>query len=365
MSATPVNRVISGQVTVFSRGSNSMSLEQVPLGIVIGILAAAAAVIGVTGTLIARFADELAVRTGLGEAVMGAVFIGASTSLPGIVTSMTAAAEGYPQLAAGNALGGIAVQIAFLCVADLAYRKANLEYAAASVANLLQGVLLVALLALPLIAVALPPFTIAGVSPVSLLIVAGYLAGLKLITSAGERPIWRPLRTRGTQREENEKPGKVRGSTRAIWMRFAVLAVIMIIAGYAVSADRYRDCNTHGLSETAVGALFTAVVTSLPELVIAVAAVRQGALNLAVGDIIGGNCFDVLFLAASDMAYREASLYRHFSGGEVCLTSASILMTAILLLGMLYRQKQGFAGIGFESALILLIYLTSVIVIVN
>lgn len=342
-----------------------MTLEQAPLGIVISVLAAAAIVIGITGTLIARFADELAVRTGLGEAVMGAVFIGASTSLPGIVTSVAAAAESHPQLAAGNALGGIAAQIAFLCVADLAYRKANLEYAAASVANLLQGVLLIALLSLPLVAVALPPWTVAGVSPISFLVLIGYLAGLKLITGAGERPMWRPLRTRGTQREENEKPGKVRGSTRAIWLRFGALAVIMVFAGYAVSQAGIEIAGRTGLSETAVGALFTAIVTSLPELVIAVAAVRQGALNLAVGDIIGGNCFDVLFLAASDVAYREGSLYLHFSSGEVYLTSASILMTAILLLGMLYRQKQGFAGIGFESTLVMLIYIASVVVIVS
>ena len=51
--------------------------------------------------------------------------------------------------------------------------------------------------------------------------------------------------------------------------------------------------------------LMTAVATSLPELVTTLAAVRRGAAQLAVGGIIGGNAFDVLFLSASDVAYRD------------------------------------------------------------
>ena len=63
------------------------------------------------------------------------------------------------------------------------------------------------------------------------------------------------------------------------------------------------------MSGSLVGGLFTSVVTSLPELVTVLAAVRVGALTLAVGDIVGGNTFDVLFLAAADLAYTEGSLY--------------------------------------------------------
>jgi Ca2+/Na+ antiporter len=55
------------------------------------------------------------------------------------------------------------------------------------------------------------------------------------------------------------------------------------------------------LSASIVGA---PVVTSLPELVTTLAAVRRGALQLAVGGIIGGNTFDTLFLTISDVGYR-------------------------------------------------------------
>lgn len=87
------------------------------LTINIGLFVVAAFIIAVVGTRMTGIADRLADRTGLGEAMMGAVFLGGSTSLPGIVTSVTAAAQGYPELAISNAIGGIAAQTAFLAIA--------------------------------------------------------------------------------------------------------------------------------------------------------------------------------------------------------------------------------------------------------
>ncbi|MEL6581115.1 MAG: hypothetical protein AAFQ14_15325 [Cyanobacteria bacterium J06621_12] len=126
------------------------------LTIGIGTFIVAAFVIAVVGTKMTRIADRLADRTGWGEAVVGAVLLGGSTSLPGIVTSVTSAAGGHAELAISNALGGIAAQTAFLGLADIVYPKANLEHAAASAANLSQGTLLITLLALPLMAIATP-----------------------------------------------------------------------------------------------------------------------------------------------------------------------------------------------------------------
>jgi cation:H+ antiporter len=200
----------------------------VSLAAILGLFVLAAAVIGVVGTRLTRDADRLADLIGWGEAVVGAVLLGAVTSLAGVVTTLTAAAEGLPQLAVGNAIGGIAVQTAFLAVADLFYRRANLEHAAASLRNLMYSVLLLGLLVLLMLGAAMPELTLLG----------------------------------------------------------------------AQIADRT------GLSQTFAGALLTAFVTSLPELVVSVAAV----------------------------------------------------LMAVLLMGLLHRQRQGIAGIGWESALILALF---------
>jgi cation:H+ antiporter len=78
-----------------------------------------------------------------------------------------------------------------------------------------------------------------------------------------------------------------------------------------------------------------------------------------VGGIIGDNAFDTIFVAFSDVAYREGSIYHAISEHQVYLISLTVLLTGLLLLGLLRREKYGVANIGFESLLIMILYLTS------
>jgi cation:H+ antiporter len=111
-----------------------------------------------------------------------------------------------------------------------------------------------------------------------------------------------------------------------------------------------------GLSSSIVGALMTAVVTSLPELVTTLAAVRRGALQLAVGGIIGGNTFDTLFLTVSDIGYREGSLYHAIGKDDLFWLAVAAVMTSILLLGLIFRERSGPGRIGIESVGLLAVY---------
>lgn len=335
---------------------NFLPLDALPIALVVVLFLIAAAVIAYVGSQLTRVADRLADITGLGEAVFGAVLLGGSTSLPGIVTSVAAASQGYAELAISNALGGIAAQTAFLAIADFAYRKANLEHAAASLGNLLQSALLMTLLAIPLLAMSGPNWSVWAIHPASIVLILAYLAGLRLVQRAQNEPHWRPRMTPATQTETKAKAAEP-GELKSLWIRFGFLALIVAAAGYLVAQTGIEFANRTGMSQTVVGGLLTAVSTSLPELVTSIAAVRQGALTLAVGGIIGGNSFDVLFVAFADFAYREDSIFHAITERQIFLIALSILMTGVLLLGLLRRERQGPAGIGFESVLVLALYL--------
>jgi cation:H+ antiporter len=326
----------------------------------IGVFLIATFTIAIIGTKMTKTADRLADKTGLGEAVVGALFLGGSTSLPGIVTSVSAAWTGHPQLAIANAIGGIGVQTAFLAVADIVYPRANLEHAAASAANLLQGTLLVSLLAIPLLAMASPEVSLFAVHPASIALIATYIFGLRLVKKAKTTPMWKPQQTSDTLVDEPEE-SDIKTSLTGIWLRFLLLAITIGVAGYVVSRSGVAIAQQTGLTETVVGALFTAVSTSLPELVTSIAAVRQDALTLAVGGIIGGNSFDVLFVAFSDIAYRGGSIYHALTDSHLFSVSLTILMTGILVMGLLRREKHGVGNIGFESFLVLLLYVGGVL----
>jgi cation:H+ antiporter len=339
------------------------SIDHFPLWATVALFLASAAAIAVAGTKLSGIADKLADRTGMGEVVAGALFVGAATSLPGAITSVTAAAQGAAQLAIGNALGGLTAQTAFIAVADLFYRRANLEHAAASVTGLAQGVLLVALVCMPLVAASEPPVTVWGVHPVSLLIPLTYAAGLVLLSRIRDDPMWTPVQTDET-RDAVSEPEAAEGaaSDRALWLRFVLFAGITALAGYVIGEASLGIVATTALSESAVGTVLSAVANSLPELVTAIAAVRIGAVSLAIGDVIGGNAFEVMFLSAADVVY-DGSIYAAMTEQDRTTALMAMLMTAVLLLGMLSRQKGGPGNIGFESALVLLLYAGSVVMV--
>lgn len=323
----------------------------------IGVFVAGAVVILWLGPRLARLAEALAIRTGLGQAVAGALFLGMSTSLPGITTSVTAAASGDAELAVSNGIGGIAAQTAFLGVADLVYRRGNLEHDAASPANIFQCGLLICLLALVILAMAGPDRTLLDVHPATVVLPLAYGLGLRMAYRTRESGKWNPAETRFTQTEGDGEQGEDdERSTPRLWRVFALTALGTGLAGWFVARSGISIAEQTGISSTVVGGLFTAVATSTPELVSAIAAVRRGALILAVGDIIGGNAFDVLFVAMADVFYRDGSIYHAVGANEVFLIALGILLTGVLLMGLVRREERGIANIGFESALILGLY---------
>jgi cation:H+ antiporter len=329
-----------------------------------GFFLAAAVVIFFSGLRLTALADRLADRTGLGEALVGAVLLGATTSLSGIIVSVTSALDGRASLAFANSVGGIAAQTVFLAVADTVYRRANLEHAAADLANVYQGVVLMALLTLPLVALTTPEVTIWAVHPISFAIPAVYLAGLLTSRAVNKNPMWKPVETDDTRAdlpEEEDAESRSQSTARLVGF-FGVLMLIMGLAGWVIAGTAGVLTDRMAVSEALVGALATAVVTSMPELVTTIAAVRQGSLQLAVGGIIGGNTFDTLFLTASDIFYREGSLYHAVGTVDYFWLVTAMLMTVVLVGGLILRQRAGPGLIGGESIVLLLLYAGAVAV---
>lgn len=321
------------------------------------VFAVCALVIGLAGTRITEVVDQLADRTGIGEAAAGAVLLGFSTSIGGSVLSVTAAWNGKAELAVSNALGGIAVQTFFLAVADMVYRRANLEHAAASVPNMIQNALLIMLLALIMITPLVPEVTLWHVHIASPLLFILYIYGIHLAQSAHNRPMWTPTQTQETREDQPDDTSRMPSMAR-LWVEFTLLFVVLGLAGWTLEPAATVIAAETGLTQTVVGVMLTAISTSIPELVTSIAAVRRGALTLAVGGIIGGNAFDTLFMAASDIAYRDGSIYHTMTESAQLWVSLTLLMSAVLMMGLLRRERQGPGRIGVESVVLILLYLS-------
>lgn len=372
-----------------------------PLGVSVGVFVLVAAVTVVASVRMVALGDVLADRTGWGEAVFGAVFFGLATSLSGIVMTAVTAAADQPGLAYSNAVGGIAAQTLALAVADFFHRRANLEHAAASSENLLFSCMLIGLLSVALLSAFGPDVTVMGVHPASVVLVLFYAGGLRLIRHQNEYPMWEAVHTKETvvdvpepvgapgpgsggsgsagasaQAEPGEDapdtpagpadPGGVaeapstggdpEGGLASLWLRFAVVGAVVALGGWALAEAAVVIVESTGLSAGLVGAVAMGLVNALPETVAAIAAVRRGAMTLAVAAIIGGNSLDVLNLAVGDVFYRSGSLYHVAGPDELFLTAGALLMTVILLAGLIVRQTRGWGRIGFEGVLLIVVY---------
>ncbi|MGY1837935.1 MULTISPECIES: sodium:calcium antiporter [unclassified Modestobacter] len=319
-------------------------------------LVAMAVVIVFAGVRLTRAADELADRTGLGDAIGGALLLGAVTSLPGNVTVLTGALEGDAGFALANPIGGIALQTVWLAVADLVYRRANLEHAAASLENVMQSVILMAMLSLPVIAYSTPQLTLGWIHPVTLLIPLLYAYGLRLLRRMHDHPMWVPTHTSATADEDEDEEGSDR-STRRLWATLAGLGLLVGVAGWIVGQAGLGVAAGTGLEGGIIGFTLTTAVSSLPELVVLVTAVRMGQLTLGVGNIVGGNVFDMLMIAVADIGYLNGSLYRDAGSTSLVLLGGTMLVIAVLTAGLVMRDRK---GIGFEGFLIPVIYVGTV-----
>lgn len=327
------------------------------------LLAAAGVVVVAAGPRMVRVADRLADVTGLGEALIGALLVGAATSLPDISATATPALRGVPDLAVGNALGGVLGQSAFLAVADLTYRRANLEHAAASLPNVVQAALLITLLGVVTALFHTPDVAVLGVHPgtVFLLVVYGY--GLRVANEASDTPMWRAVDTGETKQDVPDEPQGGSRKLRSLVLRFLLLAVVLGVAGWVFGRSGETIAEATGLNETTVGVVLTGLGSSLAELVVSVVAVRRGALTLAVGNVIGGNTFDTLLVGVADVGFRDGSVYSAVGSQQTLLAAAAIVITAVMVMGLLRRERHGLANIGMDSAAVLGLYVGAVVLI--
>jgi cation:H+ antiporter len=110
-----------------------------------------------------------------------------------------------------------------------------------------------------------------------------------------------------------------------------------------------------GLQGAIFGATVLAAATALPEISSGIAAVRLGDHQLAVGDILGGNSFQLtLFLLADILAGTPVIVAER--GSDVWLGGAGLLMTGIVAAAIIARPKHTLLWLGIDSIALVAVY---------
>ncbi len=319
---------------------------------------ASAAVIVFAGTMLSRYGDRIATVTGLGGLWIGVVLMAAATSLPEVVTTVSAGFLGVPDLAAGDLFGAGMTNMLTLGLIDLMHRQkrvwqqAAFEHAlSAGLAMFLTG--LAGFLVLSGLDVAH-----GGVGLGSLLLLLFYVFGMRLVfrqEAVKRRQREQEAVLEAHAAEESTHAGKRQALRRASFGFGA--AAVAILAAAPFLADAANDiAEQTGITATFIGTSLLGITTSLPELVTAVAAVRLGAFDLAVGNLFGSNAFNMAAFFFVDLADRSGPVFTSVSDAHAMTALWSILLMSTALMGIIYRVEKRYMLLEPDSFAIILGY---------
>ena len=317
------------------------------------------------GLFLARATDALDDRLGLGEAIGGMVLLAIAGTLPELAITVSATASGNLDVAAGNLLGGIAIQTLVLAMCDFSLTgKRPLSYLVGSLLPILEGAMVVAVLAVVLMGAVLPTSdAIAGtVSPASIAIVVVWAFGLMVLNQSRKAPRWEmvmegsePGRAhRRIEHPESPKP-YVRSKTLMIGLIFLAAAGVTLAAGVLLETSGNVLADRAGMNGVIFGATFLAIPSALPEISSGLTAVRMGDNQLAMADILGGNSFQVCLFLVADLVAGQPVL-PEIGVPNAWLASLGILITIVYAMAVLLRPERRYLRLGPDSILAIGIY---------
>jgi cation:H+ antiporter len=142
--------------------------------------------------------------------------------------------------------------------------------------------------------------------------------------------------------EESKLMEELKPKGNGALMKFGIAAAGVVVCGFALAVTGDKLATQTGLSHTFVGTLFLAIATSLPEFIVSITAMRIGAYELMLGNILGSNIWNVMIVAFSDIAYARAplSVPRNLGWGQVYSGLLGILATCVVILALVHRRPQ-------------------------
>lgn len=318
----------------------------------------------VAGVLLSKTTDTLDARLGLGDELGGILLLAIAGSLPELAITVSAAARGNLAIAAGNLIGGIAVQTMVLVVCDLASGPQRpLTFLIGALTPVLEGSLVVLVVSGVLMGALLKPSTAIGgvVSPASLAIVVMWLVGVYVINRIRKNPRWsvdmpgsRRGRTRGERRASDVHPYPS-ASTARVAVYFGVACTVTLIAGVALEVSGAELAGRAGIDGVIFGATALAAATALPEISSGIAAVRLGDNALAIGDVFGGNAFQICLFLVADLV-AGAPVLPTAGRLNAWLAALGIALTSIYSIGIVARPNRAHGRLGPDSILALVVF---------
>lgn len=314
------------------------------------------AVIFYCGTRLSKYGDIIAEKSGLGRTWIGVILIASVTSLPELVTGISAVTyANVPDIAVGNIIGACIFNMVTLAILDVIHQPAPLS-AKAHHGHVLSAGFGIFLFSIIISGIFLgeniqPLGWIGLYTPFFIII---YFLAMKLVYSYEKRKISAFIEGVASELKYQHV------STKNAVINYSINAAGVIIAAIFLPGIAGRIAQTTGLGQSFVGTVFVAISTTLPELTVSISAVKIGALDLAIGNLFGSNIFNIFILAIDDIFFIKGPLLSYANQNHIISAASSIMMTSIAIIGLTYRAERKTLLIAWDSIAILLIYVINI-----
>ena len=317
--------------------------------------AVCAGVIVFAGLRVSRYGDLIAEKTGASRTWIGVVLMASVTSLPELFTGISSVRFAMtPNIAMGDILGSCVFNLLILMLVDVLHNK-PLVFTSASRGHVLTaafGVLLIGTVAAGLALTQLGlDMRVGHFSGISIILIGLYFVAM--------RGVFRyEMDQMVEQAQDTAEPSDL--TLRQVVTRYVLWASIVVIAAVWLPFVGERIATLMGWGHSFVGNLFIAFATSLPEIVVTIGAVRQGATDLAIGNVLGSNLFNIAILAIDDFAYEAGPLFAAVEPVNLVSALTGIMMSGLAIVGLLYRPRtRVFGVIGWVSVGLIALYLVN------
>jgi cation:H+ antiporter len=309
----------------------------------------AACIIIVSGYKLSQYGDQIAKRTGLGKTFIGIVLFSTVTSLPELTVCITSTSVvGAPDLAIGNIFGSNLFNLLLIAVLDIAQGKgAILDLL--SLGHVLAASLGILLAGLAILSIGLGlSFNLGFLGLESIILILIYALGIKILYRHES------LGSLQSSTEVQESEGTTRG--KSVYLFFAIGAIAIVGAGLWLSVTADVIAQATGWGRSFIGSFMLAVVTSLPELAVGISLVRMGAFDMAIGNLLGSNIFNIAIIPVADIAFTKGAILASVSRAHILTAVLGIVMTNIVIIDLIYRAKKVPWRIGWGSISIIALY---------
>jgi cation:H+ antiporter len=342
-------------------------MTSLSVGLVLLLFGVASAATWAAGTELSKATDELDRRLGLGDALGGMVLLSIAGSLPEVAITVSGALSGHLDLAAGNLIGGIATATMVLVLCDL-FASRPLTYLVGSLVPVLEGLLVVVIVAVTMMGALLPASTAIGgrVSPASIAVVVIWIGGVLILNRVRTHPRWEvtmegsaPGRPHRRVRHPVAEIARSTHSITRVALTFAAASAVTLGAGVLLEVTGSELAGRAGIDGVVFGATILALATALPEISSGIEAVRLGDHQLAVGDIFGGNAFQLCLFVVADLVAMKPAL-PSAGAANSWLAALSLTLTAVYIGGVIVRPKRP-GRLGPDSILALVFYAIGIV----